>query len=572
MKKILIKKEDIYLLVCSVFFSVFILIGRSYQISNSCNAVFKNPIYSFIKFIALIGVLYFILKTAKTLIKKYETLEIKIKNDKLNNLFNNHTFITSLIMICTGWLIYIIAFYPTIMTIDAYNQLKQYFNIENYYSDTVNLLSKDVLLTNHHPVLHTIMMGGLLDFGKSLGNERIGIFFYTLLQVMILAATLAYSIKYLKDNGIKNRFLYLILLIYIIVPTFPFFAITATKDTIYTALIILYIIQIHKFINYAQKRKISIKEMIILIILMTLIWLMRNNGIHVMIASFLPVIFYSKENMKRCFSIFIIMMILNTSYNKLLLPSLNITAASGRETLSIPFQQTARYIKYYENDITIEEKEIINHVLHYDIIKNLYTPQNADPVKGTYKKSATDEDVNRYFQVWKMQYSRHPWLYWDSVINDNYGYFYPQLSKSYIYYQDITQPIFRKIANFGYSNYKENFVDCSFNNLEKLRESLVNYAKTFQYIPVAGLLVNVAINNWVLIILLAYCISTKQKNKILILLPGLLTIIVCIISPLDNCFRYAMPTIFSNPLVLLLIINKKNKFNEEVINDLNRKK
>jgi hypothetical protein len=37
------------------------------------------------------------------------------------------------------------------------------------------------------------------------------------------------------------------------------------------------------------------------------------------------------------------------------LPYFHVTQTSIREVLSIPFQQTARYVKYYGNDVTDNE-------------------------------------------------------------------------------------------------------------------------------------------------------------------------------------------------------------------------
>ena len=37
--------------------------------------------------------------------------------------------------------------------------------------------------------------------------------------------------------------------------------------------------------------------------------------------------------------------------------------------LSIPFQQTARYVTKYSDEVTEEEKDAINNVLQYDNLK-----------------------------------------------------------------------------------------------------------------------------------------------------------------------------------------------------------
>ena len=62
--------------------------------------------------------------------------------------------------------------------------------------------------------------------------------------------------------------------------------------------------------------------------------------------------------------------------------------------------QSIAYIKYYKDEVTKEEKNAINKVLDYEKIGNKYNPELADPVKETYKTSATSTDLNNYFSVW----------------------------------------------------------------------------------------------------------------------------------------------------------------------------
>lgn len=45
---------------------------------------------------------------------------------------------------------------------------------------------------------------------------------------------------------------------------------------------------------------------------------------------------------------------------------------SLRESLSIPFQQTARYAKYYEAETPEEEKAIIDRVIDYYALASVY--------------------------------------------------------------------------------------------------------------------------------------------------------------------------------------------------------
>lgn len=565
MKKILNIKGDIYILICSLFFSIFILVGRSYKLTSSSNAIFNNIWLSLLCLVIITFILFIILKIIKIVIKRYEKREFKTKFCKINKLFNKRPFFVSLIFILVAWLIYIIAFYPSIMTIDGYNQLKQFLKVENYYSDTVALISKDMLITNHHPVMHTLMLGGFLSLGRFFSNDNLGLFFYTIFQVLILSSVLAYTIKYLKHINVRNRFLYILLFMYAFIPAFPFYAITATKDTIYTALIILFIIEIHKIISLKKDEKIKIRKIIVLILLMLSICLMRNNGVYVVILSFLPIVFYSKKNIVRNLIAIVIVLAAYCTYLNVLLPCFNISQGSIRETLSIPFQQTARYKKYYENETTEEEKEKINKILNYETIDDMYMPESADLVKGTFKKNSTKEELLEYFKVWFEQLKKHPGVYVDSLINNTYGYFYPLTSSSYIEYHDLNNPLLKVQANFWLPKYQSKFMNYSYNNLSGLRKILANYAIDFQYIPVIGWSVNVAFNTWVIILLIAFSIAKQKKKDVILLLPSIVTLMVCIASPLNNCFRYALPIIFSNPFIALIILKEKqrNKINKQ---------
>ena len=62
---------------------------------------------------------------------------------------------------------------------------------------------------------------------------------------------------------------------------------------------------------------------------------------------------------------------------------------SPKEMFSLPFQQTARYVKEYGDEIPGEEREVIAKVLDYDSLAEIYEPMTADPVKTTYRSGST---------------------------------------------------------------------------------------------------------------------------------------------------------------------------------------
>ena len=43
------------------------------------------------------------------------------------------------------------------------------------------LLDENVVMTNHHPVTHTVLLGGCLKLGTMIGNDNLGLFFYSII-------------------------------------------------------------------------------------------------------------------------------------------------------------------------------------------------------------------------------------------------------------------------------------------------------------------------------------------------------------------------------------------------------
>ena len=159
------------------------------------------------------------------------------------------------------------------------------------------------------------------------------------------------------------------------------------------------------------------KKTISLIIILIFVTLFRNNGIITIMLSLPFALFLSKDKMKYVLVSILAVLLTYFGYNKILLPHFKISNTSIREVLSIPFQQTARYIKKHSDDLSSKDKKYIKKVLDYDSIGNLYNPNLSDPVKNTYNKNATSNDLKNYFKVWYKGLKKHPITYIESTVN-----------------------------------------------------------------------------------------------------------------------------------------------------------
>lgn len=537
MKEILDIRKKVSVTILSLIYSILLVFGTSYKKVGNATLVFDNIFLSILIFI----VLFFLSRTLILFLYKYlDNYKIKNKKkSKFNNLLDKHPFIVSMIIILILWLPYIISFYPIILSPDPSFQIKQYFGIPNKYSDYSIMLDKSVTITNHHPVIHTLLLGTCLKLGNLINCDNLGLFLYSIIQITILSSVLSLTISYMTKLKISYKYRLIVLLIYSLVPMFPLYAMSGVKDVIFTSLIILYVMLIYHLIKN-KKDTLSIKKVILIILLLIFIMLFRNNGFHIILLSFPFVLLINRKNLKKLLIIFIIFLSFNTCYNKVILPHFKITPSSVREILSIPFQQTARYVKY--NKLTKEEYEIYDKVLDMSDLAKRYKPEISDPVKNKFNKYTTDKELKEYFSTWLKDLTKDPVTYVDATTNNIYGYFYPFKLNWYVYYKYDT-----RIVSDGF-NYH-------YNNLNTSRDILSTFAIYYPYIPIIGLVSNIGFNTWILFFITAYMFHKKKYYGIIYLLPSYVALLVCMASPVNAYFRYAMPYVFAMPLTIGIFLD-----------------
>ena len=534
--------------VLSLILAFFMIFGNSFMCVGSTALIFKNIGYFLLSLIMYIGYYYLFLVLISYLFRfldknNFSEENKEKKDNKFVATFKKHPFLFSLCFIVICWLPYIISYYPIILSPDPSFQIRQFFGIRTKYADYAILLDENVVMTNHHPVTHTMLLGGCLKLGTMIGNDNLGLFFYSIIQISVLASVLAFSIYYMQKMGLKTKYLIGVLLIYALVPMFPLYAMSGVKDVLFGAFIFLYFIFLHNLVK-TKCEGYKWWNYLLIIILLILICLFRNNGIHVLILSLPFTLIIARKKWKQLLTVMVCVFGFYGVFDKVILPYYKITPGSVREMLSVPFQQTARLAKYHGDEFTEEEIATIDKILGYDDLAERYDPELADPVKNEFNKYATDEDLKEYFKVWFNGLIKHPGTYIEATMNNVYGFFYPEKTKWYVYYKFDDR-------------ITENGFDYHYNSLETSRNILSEYAVAFPYIPGIGLISNIGFNVWIIFTLFAYAIYKKLYKNILVLAPALILILVCVVGPANTYFRYALPFIFAMPFIIGVFLEKR---------------
>ena len=225
-------------------------------------------------------------------------------------------------------------------------------------------------------------------------------------------------------------------------------------------------------------------------------------------------------------------------------------APKRREMLSVPFQQTARYAKYHDDEVTESEKKIINNVLNYDLIKKNYNPSRSDPVKRTHDEEASDDDMKKYFLLVKDQVIKHPLLAVESLMASHSNLFNLNSNLNGYYANSITlgSDENKKIVGnkIGIHDNKRSL---------KLNRIRVKLYQVFDRLPLLSQLDNYGF--YILIVLSIFALWLRKHRFYFagIAIPMGTFIGTLIAGPITlGYLRYILPIVLTAPLLLVFCL------------------
>ena len=291
-----------------------------------------------------------------------------------------------------------------------------------------------------------------VKFGRNIGCQNVGIAVYLLFTLLFTSGVFAICFYWMHKKNTKYWIRFTGLAFYGLFPIWSAYARTAVKDTLFYPIFVLFVLFIFDIVLEPEKIFDSKVKSILFLIVSLLLCLVRHNGFYILIFTMPFCIVGVKKYRRQLIVLFIIMVAFWEVYQKAILPMAGVKPGGKQEMLSIPFQQTARYVKYYGNDVSTEEEKVIRKVLDYDTIGKNYDPDLSDPVKNTYKQK--DEYLKDYFNIWFEMLKKHPTAYIQATLNGTYGYwgYMTEIRYPYGYYvQPESMDIYQKEYKIYYS-------------------------------------------------------------------------------------------------------------------------
>lgn len=550
----------------AMLFTFFMIFGYSFLNDNSWDLVVNSDIGQLIKTIIMsVGYFIFFYYTISWL---YSLMAFPVKfSDKdttdtrftplrwYSGKLRQKPFSTAFLSLFIVYLPCAIASYPAffimgdtrIQIIQAYGEL----GIVGPEYLEGHMLSDTVFLNTHHPPVHTLLVHLCLVIGNRLFHSaNAGIFLYAALQWLCVLTAVSYVVKILVEKlRVPITYTFFVLLYYMISPIMQGYMFMVTKDILYGVFLLYFLISLYSLYLGEKNRKLYAELFLSALGLL----LFRNDARYILFLSFLIIAIFHKKFRYTALRFVIGVLCFSILYSAIL-SLCGVTRGSIREMLSIPFQQTARYVKYHEEEISKEQKQAIDNILDYPYLAIRYNGNLSDGVKSSYKEDASKEDLIRYFKVWFKMLGKHPETYIQATMNNYYSYFYPVVKtlrnfsfETSSYCMDTTN---EQIAPLGMCFYYPKSLETYRNAYEHIRDGAADF-------PPVSILMLPSAYTWTLILLFFYALRKKSKNTVaFLMIPCMIVLVCCLLGPCNGHFggRYLYPIILSMPLLLPMTV------------------
>ncbi len=458
----------------------------------------------------------------------------KISEKKSENPICRIIFLKLLLLFIVVWFPILLIFWPGIFSYDTPMQ---------FYELATNQI------TNHHPIIHSLLMNIVIIIGNKTGNFNDGALIYTVFQFLICSSISAYVCSRTSNLRI-NRYAYcLVLLYYLLFPLNMLFPFVATKDVLFSSFFFLLVFKlIEKATTDNHLGKKDIAELVLIIIL---VGIFRNNAIYAIIATIPPLFIFRRTNKKnRIFLIsFLIASVLTLGINTSLRAVTSAKSGMEGQMYSVPLQQLAR--SYVENPGSFnndEKKRMFSYVPEKNL-KN-YNPRISDYVKSYFTFKNKGNSKKDFLKLWLSIGVKNKKNYVDAFLMLSQGYWDPGFHFPDKYYKLPIIELWSKETVLG-----DTFHEAS--KAPEIREKIIysfDNSQVYKKIPYLSLLFSPGFVFWIILIFFFYALYVRAKKLYFIFFFLLMYYGTLILGPV-TLVRYAYPYMLLWPIIGLTLFN-----------------
>ena len=463
----------------------------------------------------------------------YDALD-KFSVSKSGSLPGKTVLLASWAFIFIVFFVFFLAYYPGLYSPDSIWQLQQ--------------AMRDSPLSNHHPIIHTLLIRAVLNFGMMLfnGDLTAATALLSVIQMLFLSACMAYSVKNIYDIAGSVTYCVIVTLLFALVPFNIMFSFTHLKDTWFAGFFLVFCSQLVKRIFGTPDISTSFSNKVLLVLSAIGSGLFRSNGLYALLL-LIPFLFFALKKDRAFTLILAACLIICFIITGPIYKALGVAAIDPVEYLSVPLQQISRVIAD-GGKISDEDYAFISEVINPSLIPSTYYARISDNIKNLIRTSGNQDYISEnkmaFLKLWLRLLKDNPISYINAYVDLSVGFWYPEQTgipfvtdmepNSYGLKVSSVLPsaVTSLLRSWTYSNNQQSFLGPLF--------SCGGYV-------------------WAFLFLFAYSLSKKDKTYIAFLPSLFLWITLLLTTPVYSDIRYLYAVIVCLPLLISTVISSKNQ-------------
>ncbi|MGN0997493.1 MAG: DUF6020 family protein [Candidatus Ventricola sp.] len=424
------------------------------------------------------------------------------------------------------WLPLLIAYYPGMLNYDFYVEYHQF--LDNQWD-------------SRHPLLYIALCYAIYGAGRLLGQPTLAIFFTTLLRMLALASALAYACVFVQRRRAPAWALALMTAAFAQLPIFPVMAVSSSKDTLFSAALLVLSLLCWELLEEPQAFFASRKRCAGFVVMTVLTCHLRKNGVAALVL--LPLmIAMLRSHRRRTASLCAVAagasLLLSIGLNAALQP----VEQPSYQLYSLPAQQLVR--AYNLGNVTDEEKEEIqswfrdNHGLSLE-------PHLADKAKGYLIEDRIAGHADEFMALWARIGRKNPRVYTEAFLMLNLGAWYPDdLSHAEIYRENVG---YLQMSIYDMTDH--GIVSGSLLPGVRALTERICRANAYQKLPILSLLLCTATPVWLLLFGCAMLVA-RRRTHLMAPVGGVAALWLTIFLGPCTLPRYMLPMFCLAPVLL----------------------
>lgn len=456
-------------------------------------------------------------------------------------------FLFSWLAIAICWIPVFLAYYPAIMSYDFHRQHQEAWRGYIWFN-------------THHPLIHTAMIRWFLLLGDRIGSYQIGMALFSLLQMGILSAVLAYACQMMARLLHKRWPSAVAALVFAVLPIHPVLAMSMTKDILFSAFFLLLLLLLLENRMYQGGRKGQWLLYLAILAAGILMILFRNNGVHAFLFFAVFYLIFAGKKRLQLTALCLLIVVGGQGIKSGMQQAMHAGSGSKSEMYSVVIQQFGRVGQYQGDNLSAEDSAIVNRYVPREYWED-YNAPIADTLKGNVAVTSFPvwgEDIPRMLSDWLKIGLKYPNDYIDAFLALTCGYwFFDDVSHAQVltYGPDSNMGLLYTFNASGSDGVFEGVATKSFlPGLLRVYQYIVN-GNYYYYCPVLSALFKPSTYCWLLALVMVSLCYLKEWRKLLLCALPLGYTLTTFLGPVVN-MRYIYPVVVAVPLLLAWLFCK----------------